>query len=535
MKRMILTALAVILTLGAMAQSQYLSADRYTKGDRAAQLDGLAGILILSQHSDLVITVRNASGAAITPRGMGKSGYYEYEVVVDRQQQANPKIELNRRGNIIKTDFTSSPKANYFVAYLLSEPEVPVEIIDQSTANNSTLSREWTELEINSTFPDLKVEYSDLLQAQVTTRQKENDNSIYITTLRIPVKVFAEVENKMKKLESEFKALDKKLTEDVDASGMSKATDEQWAQLDNLKGEYEMADKDWDEINVIYVHAPKTNTCAIDGLSQKLGPEVRLTYGVRPLKTVEVRHKTKFSGFMEEGGRQYGLRNYEEARQAFVNAMNADDAPADMRASVQTNISQCDTCITYEKYTLGAFGMINKIKKEGGTQEQVVNVASAAVEYLTVLNRYNPNDFYTSRAEALEKMIKNLPLEVQFTTVRWVNNASGFFEAGKIQGVEIWVVKGTSAPAPNDYRTDKKFKELLNRSNVYEHVATTNADGQADVQMNRTDLPLGFLLRPTGSNADKIKIHYLPFNDIMKQSQGTYNKRRFRVKMYAAY
>jgi hypothetical protein len=56
----------------------------------------------------------------------------------------------------------------------------------------------------------------------------------------------------------------------------------------------------------------------------------------------------------------------------------------------------------------------------------------------------------------------------------------------------------------------------------------------ADIQLNRNTIPTGIFFRPVGYD-DKIKIQYMDLKDLMTQSQGSYNKRRFRLKMFASY
>lgn len=48
-------------------------------------------------------------------------------------------------------------------------------------------------------------------------------------------------------------------------------------------------------------------------------------------------------------------------------------------------------------------------------QKDVVKYASGALEFLNVLNKYNPCDFYAERIEKLEKLIEDMPLDLKFT------------------------------------------------------------------------------------------------------------------------
>jgi hypothetical protein len=174
------------------------------------------------------------------------------------------------------------------------------------------------------------------------------------------------------------------------------------------------------------------------------------------------------------------------------------------------------------------------MKTLGGSQKELVEYASAAIEYLQVLNRYNSSDFYTSRITQLEELIKDLPLEIRVTIVRWVNNESGFYEAGKIPNVEVWAFNGDNPPIQNNYATDKKFVSMMGKSNEYSQLGVSDSEGQVDLQFNRQQMPKGLFFRPIGYN-DKIKIQYIDLKSLLNQTQGTYEKRRFRLKMFASY
>ena len=142
--------------------------------------------------------------------------------------------------------------------------------------------------------------------------------------------------------------------------------------------------------------------------------------------------------------------------------------------------------------------------------------------------------FSLPKVEKLEELINDLPMEVRFTIVRWMNNDSGIFEAGKLPQVEVWAYTGSEAPVLNSYKSDKKFKSLVGNSNQFVQLGVSDKDGIADIQLNRKSLPAGLFFRPVGYD-DKIKIQYFNLDELLNQSKGSYNKRRIRLKMYVSY
>ncbi|MBR1504723.1 MAG: hypothetical protein IJ614_01270 [Prevotella sp.] len=530
MKRILGLCIALMACVTMSAQSAYISYSPYSQADRIGDLNGAGGVLILSKRNDLVITVVNAPSARVSAASMRTDGYYEYEVVIDRKQTTEPKIEVNRRGDIDRLDWVAITKADYFRAFMIEETQKPIRMENQTAKNDAILDANLAQVEFQTTIPDLTVECKELVSrgATVTTEKKKGDNSIIITQVTIPIKILNDARQRVEEAEQAHDALRKQLVDTP--NGNQNASDKEWERLDQLEEAAQQAREELMKLTYIKVYATGTNQLPVD--ISGLKARSKMVYGVLLRTIIEEKHVSKCAGFMSEGGRQFALREYANARQAFTNALNAPDTPADMKTSIRTSIAQCDTCTAYEQWTLAAFARMREIKNTGGSQEDAVACATAAIDYLQLLNRYNPSDFYSERIKQLEAAIKSLPLELRLTTVRWVKNVSGFFEGGKISGVEVWLFKGTTPPAPKEYRTEKKFRDMASRSADFVQFGTTDSEGVADLRLNRDDLPKGIFLRPIGHN-DKIKVFYINFNDLISQSQGTYNKRQFRVKMYA--
>lgn len=513
---------------GVVAQSAYISHRPYEKADRFESLGGRRGILILSKRSDLVITVTNAPEVKASAAQRRSDGLFEYALVLDAESPRQPKIEVNRRGDVDRVDWVIVPKADYFSAYLIEETAKPIRLEDQTAVNSAILDASLCEVEFQTTIPDLIVDCQELVSRGATIKKghKQGDASIQITRVIIPIAVIEQAKQESESASKAYQTLYDQLMSQNDAPAA------EWEKLDILKAKEAKVAEDYQRLTHLNVYAIGTNQLPVN--ISGLRPRSKMVYGVLLRTIIEEKHVSKCAGFMAEGGRQFSLREYKAAKQAFINALNSSDTPADMKPSIRTSIAQCDQCTEYEDWTLRAFARMRNIKSQGGSQEDAVQAATSAIDYLQNLNRYNPCEFYASRIKQLEASIMSLPLEMQLTTVRWVKNVSGFYEAGKISGVEVWAYKGASTPLAKDYKNDKKFRQMMDNSTDFVKEGVTDSEGVADLQLNRQDLPTGFFLRPVGYD-DKIKVFYISFNDLMRQSQGTYNKRRFRVKMYAAY
>ena len=537
MRRILLICLAMLFTECLMAQGQYFQAWRDEDGDRFCGEGEPEGILVLSKHDDLLFNVTNIldkNRIRVYPKGQALDGNFEYVINVERESPDKPngeiKIEVNRQGNIHSANFTVTMRPQLLLAFKAEEPEFPITVEDQTSERDFAKDFSIAIVELKSAIPNLQVYFSPKLQAKRTTSQSSSDKTITITTVTIPIQVLNDARTKATELKKEVEALEKRLT-NVGIGETSSASNEEWERLESMTRESEQAQYDLAEMSVISVYADKTNVCTID-ISQ-LSANRKLVYGVRPLRETTETFYNECSGFINEGDNAFKLRQYDQARQSYVEALNAKDAQPHQKQAANERIANCDKCKEQERRALNAFAKIRQMKQTGGSQEDVVNYAKAGIRYLEELNLINPQQFYTDRIEQLNQLINDQPLIIGLTFAKLVGTDDGLFESGIIPNVEVWAFFGTEVPVPNDYKSDKKFHELTGGSNEYRQMGKSDASGQISLEFERTNLPKGFLFRPIGYG-DKIKIQYLDINEMLKSAEGSYNKRRFRVKMYSA-
>ena len=57
--------------------------------------------------------------------------------------------------------------------------------------------------------------------------------------------------------------------------------------------------------------------------------------------------------------------------------------------------------------------------------------------------------------------------------------------------------------------------------------------GQLDLSFDRKALPTGLIFRPVGTyEHGRIKTEYIDIREVMQKSEGDYQKRQFRTKLY---
>lgn len=525
MKKFVCLLLMSVVFCGVtLAQSQYISYKPLEQENREAQLLDMGGILILSKRGDLVITITNVKNSIVKRNGVNENGLYEYEILIDPSvETSQPKLEISKRGDINRTTIMANIKPNYYKAFLIEEVEKPIRVEDQSRAQDVVLDGKLAEIEIETPLQDLQVSFSEALHAEKETKRKEGDNSVFVTTLKIPVAYLEEAKTKLKEAQKKRDELYDKM---IDSSVKVSAEEEQmYDELD--KEEIPALEAMVRNMSTIEVFAQGTNRVSID--ISGIGPRNKRRYGVIVLVKKEFVHVTEYDAMLAEGVRQWNDRDYEAARTAFVSALNAKDAPAD-KSLVQSNIADCDSCILYNKYTNYALGRMAELKKQGhATQDEVKEYASSALEFIQILNNYNPCEFYTKIIGKLEKMIENIPLVIKFTVVQWVRGDTGFHQGDVLKGVEVWVNNGVSHPEEKEYKSERRFKKLMEGSASYRLIGETDVQGTIEVELDRKALPRGFFFY----SKEIGKIDYVNMGKITRDSRNDYQMRQFRVMMYS--
>lgn len=520
MRHLLCILLAVLVIGQSQAQEEYISnTPVLDKGQLAPELEGRKGVLVLSTNGSLILRVTNASKDVEEVRSTAKDteGYYEYKLILAADEGNDAKVEVSRMGDVYTTEFIATLKPNFFVAYRIDEVEQPIRYEDQSRGNDARLNAAEAELNFASTIPNLIVECSDKLNAKITSAQSKADPSVNITTVVIPIAELQAAKKEEATAKDEYDRLTKLIEGD-------KVTDVDIDNHDKAEQRLEQAEAALKELATLTVYSDKTNRLAID--ISDIGPRSKKEYAVLPL--IIEKFKTEYSAHMSEGGRLFAQRRYEDAREAFVQALNAKDTPLNMKPTVMESVNRCDTCIRYERLAAKTLSELVDMKKAGtGSQEDVYRYAAAGIHFLGVVNRYNSSDFYTSRIAQLEELIKSQPLIVGFTVVEWLTLQEG----NALPDVEVWAYYGSEPPKPIAYNTPRLFRRAIKKeADMYEQKGLTDINGKIEVALEREKLPTAFVFIP--STDENIKITSIPFADFIRRASGDYHMKQLRVKMY---
>lgn len=526
LKRILQICCLVCLALPLKAQTAISELSRYPEGDCFEILNGNRGVLILSKHNDLVISITNHSKPfSVELKGKGMDGYYRYYVVIDAEDTRQPKLEVSRRGIPYKASLLVSLKnEDYLQAYRLEEVNTPIRYEEQTQANHVHFNATEAALEFTSTLKSLKVECAPELQASVTSQVSEADTSILVIDVVIPLAPLDEAREKLEQVISQRAELDKR-------SETLEPDSPEWDEIDRrnaeLKLELEKAQKLWTDLSAIELHADSTNILSVN--ISDLGPRSKRTYIVLPIIVTREVFRTECSQLMDEGSRLFGMRKYKMARDAYAKALQTGESVVkEMKSVLQSSVALCDSCIYYDLLVADCLKRIGQMKESGhATQAEVNEYASHAISFLQQIYRFNPDNYYQGRIKKLEDQLQSMGLQVKFTFVEWLT----FSEGKPIPGVEVWAYHGHETLTSNTFSSDKKFRRILNREGRdFLQVGQSGKDGIAEIELDRTKLPTGVLFRPKEDSGQKIV--YMTLEDLMRQASGTYMKKQFRVKMY---
>lgn len=479
-------------------------------------------MLLLSKHKKLVVNVVNASRKVevVRPTAAGVDGFYEYRVTMDEEDTHQAKVEVNRMGDVYKTEFVANLKPDFMVAYRIEEIVEPIRMEDQSRGNEVYTDETAAEVEFTTNIKNLQVKCAANLQAKITRRENSNDRNVTIVSVVFPIKMLLSAKDKLQTLDREYELLTQKINKD-------QATDADYDRHDALTFDCARAEEELRRLSTVEIFSDNTNRLALD--ISDMGPRSKKCYAVLPLVIEKEIFKTECSRYMDEGARLFDQRKYADARQAYLSAISTnEEVVGDMKPIVDKYIAECDSCILYEKRAAFSISKILEMQAKGnGTKNVVAKYASAGIGYLEVVNNYNPCDFYASRIASLDKLLNDMPLTIGFTTVEWRTIAEG----DVLPDVEIWAYYGQGDISPVSLASVKKFRKLLGKSaDDFRQVGLTDAQGRGVVELDRTQLPRGFVFCPNG--AEDIKMVYLSLDDLMRQAQGTYLEKQFRLKMY---
>lgn len=512
------------LTLSLWAQTGVNELSPSPDDDCFESLDGNRGVLILSKHKDLIIDVTNkAYPVSVDLKGKNTDGWYRYYVIINVNDTQQPKLEVGRMGSPYRSSLLVTLKnPDYLVAYRLEEVENPIRYDEQTEVNDVHFNATEAALRFTSTLKSLTVKCPPELGARITSRVNPQDTSLIAIEVIIPLAKLDEARTDVTTLRTRLD----KLNALLDAGKL--ATDApEWDEMDSLEEEVKRAEAHLTSLSSVMVYGRGTNLLSIP--IGDLGPRMEKNYVVLPIVIEKEVFTSQCNALIDEGGRLFGMRKYKQARAAYGKALQTGEPVVhELKPNIQAAMALCDSCVHYDDLTARCLRQIARMKEEGhATQAQVAEYASYAIQYIEQIYKFNPDEYYLKRIELMQRLLLSMNLQMKFTFVEWKT----FSEGRPIPGVKVWIYRGFTPLSSNSFSSDKRFRRMLKKEPMnFEQVGRSGADGIAEVELDRTKLPTGILFYP-GEDAPQ-KIVYMTLEDLMRQAQGTYMKKQYRVKMF---
>lgn len=492
--------------------------------NRIEAINGLSGVLVLSENPNLMVKVTNAQNDIKVEKGRSATGnMYEYVVIFDPNDFADVvKLRVSSRTLLYSTNFTVSRKKmkpDYLLAYTVEEVPEPIRCDDVQAANDVHPNAKEAKLEFTTKIKNLKVKCAPKLGATVTSVKDKADADQTVITVIVPIETLLSAKAAIDNNAAELKRLEAKVDDMT-------ATDSDIQRYNTLTAEHETAVANFSELQVVELFADSTNHLVVN--IEDLQPRNYRRYIVVPYETVVERYVTECSAFVANGGKLFEQRKYPDARVAYVNALSSKDIKTEMRPTIMQNINDCDSCILYAKRANFSLRKLKELREQqSANQEEVARYASSACEFFEKLNEINSNDYYTKWIARLNDIMKDMPLEIAFTMVEWLT----LNEGNSIPNLEIWAYYGNDAVTTKMMQSAKNFRKTINsNSGKFRQVGVTDANGKSEVSLDRKSLPNGFFFCPTSD--DTVKIAYIALNTLNREAQGTYLKKQFRMKLY---
>lgn len=523
MKQIFSILFFVLSSLPLFAQDGQISYTRCTDKEGIDDFDQNYGILLLSETNDLIVTSRNVlKGLSVDFQGKRPDGFYGYLVTIPHDSTHNPNLIVSRRGNPFNISFTTAVKPNYRFVYRIEEMKTRVRLDDISRENDVYLSETEAELQISTAIDSLQIICSPLLKAKIKTTVNTADDQIKVTKIVFPVSCFVNAQNELNSLRKEQESLQQLYISNPDA-----VTDSQWDRIDEIDDKIMELEGMVDDMDDVVIRLKGSNDLAINVSEYKA--RTQKSYIVVPIEVPVM--KSECATFMSQANQSFENRKYKEAREIYNKALHSKGVPVEIRPSILASISQCDSCIYYNRLSTAVLNKLFALKKDAtATQNDVARYASAASDFLQVLYNYHPDPFYKKFIDKMDELIAGMPLKVKFTVVEWRTLEEGNY----IPDVELWSFSGDDeAQIYKRLHKNSSLRRFLrkNRSGAVNQVGLTNEKGVVEINLDRKQLPKGLIFYVVNQKRN-IKPKYLKIKDLFRNAQGTFYEKQFRLKMF---
>ena len=482
MKQLLLFIFICIFPLSLVAQNDVrLSSDYDATLDQHRSMGGNGGIRVLSPYSDLIVMVTSGNMADEMTQKPNSSGDYEYVVPINLDKLQEAHFVFTRRGSTMKAEFSEKRlKPDYLLGYRVKSVLNPIRLSYQPSVGDMYPSATEGLIEISTAFEKLNIHVPSKVPFEVKEGKQENDSSITVYKIIVPVAKIKELQEKYETKAKEYEDLDQSLIE------ASNGDDPRWDELDKLELEVNELQATVASVQQIDLDAPESNSLSID-ISQ-MGPRSKMVVAVVPLvqKIVEEVYKNPYDLYMAQAQDAYDNRNYATAKKLYIQALQLEGISSLQSMTAQECSNSMDILSNKLQTVKDCVRTWKKIQEGGRVQRHVAEEClELAINTLQQLYDLTHDDFYASRIRSFQKRLSEFPVVIE-GKLRVKDYNEGVMQISSLNQCDIYAC------------ASKKDKEGT-------HIGNVESDGSFHVQFNRGEY-VRLLFKPLpGSPLKRVK------------------------------
>lgn len=413
MKHIFFIAISCLFALNISAQSENevrLSADYDASLDCSQSMGGNGGIRVLSPYDDLIVMVTSGNMAGeMIQRTRNVSGDYEYIVPINVGKYQEAHFIFTRRGRTMKAEFSEKRlRPDYLLGYRVKSVDNPIRLSYQPSVGDMYPSESEGLVEISTAFKKLNIHVPTALPFEIKEGKQENDSSINVYKIIVPVAKIKELQEKCESKSEEYEALDKALI------ASDNGDDSRWEELDKMEAEVMELQAAVASVQQIDLDAPESNSLSID-ISQ-MGPRSKMVVAVVPLvriDTVSV-FKNPYDLYMAQAQDAYDKRNYATAKNLYIQAQQVDGISSLQATTAQECSNTMDGLSNKLQTVKGCVRTWKKIQEGGSVKRHVAEEClELAINTLQQLYDSTHDEFYASRIRSFSKRLSEFPVVIE--------------------------------------------------------------------------------------------------------------------------
>lgn len=407
-----------------------------TSLDRNEQIgDGLGGIIIRAPFEDLLVQVTsgNEEGETLS-NGRASDGSYEFIVPINIEKGNEAHFVLTRRGHTEKVEFSEKRLCvGKLFGYRLQEVANPIRISPQPVTGDMYPSETEALVEIRTVFEGMTVQVPTAVPFVVNQGKQENDNSINVFSIVVPV---AKIREYMEALEVKKKARDD-YDDQLMASG--NATQAQWDESDKMNAEVREMEALAASLGQIDIQVPNSNSLSIDNIST-MKPREKLVVAVVPLVQTRVVEKFKnlYDNYMAQAQDAYENRKYGTAKKLYLQASQQDDITSLQASTAEECANSMDGLAQLLQTVKNCAVTWKRMQSEGTVQRHVAEEClELAMATLAQLYDRTHDSYYQRTRNNYEQKLRQFPVVIE-GTLRVKDYGGGIMKISTLSNCDIY-------------------------------------------------------------------------------------------------